>query len=114
MGFEPAYGISIMTIYRQMLTWLIPQRLVAAGLLAAPKPAPTQPTPSPAPTASGSAPRIIAPATTTPRRGRNRAGARRGDRAGEHRSDPDVPDRPGSGLVPGQLGDPGQHPVIGA
>ena len=40
-----AYGISILTVYRQMLTWLIPQRLVAAGLLAAPKPAPTQPTP---------------------------------------------------------------------
>jgi hypothetical protein len=33
------YGISIMTIYHQMLTWVIPQRLVAAGLLAATAPA---------------------------------------------------------------------------
>ena len=34
-----AYGISIMTIYHQMLTWVIPQRLVAAGLAAATAPA---------------------------------------------------------------------------
>jgi hypothetical protein len=27
------YGVSIMTIYNQMLTWVIPQRLVKAGLL---------------------------------------------------------------------------------
>jgi hypothetical protein len=32
------YGISIMTIYHQMLSWVIPQRLVAVGLLAPPKP----------------------------------------------------------------------------
>ncbi len=31
------YGISIMTVYNQMLTWVIPERLVAAGLM---KPAP--------------------------------------------------------------------------
>ncbi len=31
------YGISIMTVYNQMLTWVIPRRLVAAGLV---KPAP--------------------------------------------------------------------------
>jgi hypothetical protein len=30
------YGISIMTIYHQMLAWLIPQRLVAAGLIPQP------------------------------------------------------------------------------
>jgi hypothetical protein len=32
------YGISILTIYHQMLAWVIPQRLVAAGLRAPPKP----------------------------------------------------------------------------
>jgi hypothetical protein len=36
------YGISIMTIYHQMLTWVIPQRLVAAGLLTAPKATPAK------------------------------------------------------------------------
>jgi hypothetical protein len=36
------YGISIMTVYDQMLTWVIPQRLIAAGLLALPKPAPVR------------------------------------------------------------------------
>ena len=30
------YGIEIMTIYHQMLTWVIPQRLISAGLLAPP------------------------------------------------------------------------------
>jgi hypothetical protein len=39
-----AYGISIMTIYHQMLTWVIPQRLVAAGLLAPTAPAAKGPT----------------------------------------------------------------------
>jgi len=34
------YGISIMTIYQQMLNWVIPQRLVTAGLIAAPPAAP--------------------------------------------------------------------------
>ncbi len=44
------YGISIMTIYNQMLTWLIPQRLLAAGLIAAPPPAPAKgPTLAPLP-----------------------------------------------------------------
>jgi hypothetical protein len=36
------YGISIMTVYDQMLSWVIPQRLIAAGLLAPPKPAPAR------------------------------------------------------------------------
>jgi hypothetical protein len=30
------YGIEVMTIYHQMLSWVIPQRLVSAGLLAPP------------------------------------------------------------------------------
>ena len=34
-----SYGISIMTVYHQMLAWLIPQRLVSAGLMT-PRPAP--------------------------------------------------------------------------
>ena len=39
-----------MTIYNQMLTWLIPQRLLAAGLIAAPPPAPAKgPTLAPLP-----------------------------------------------------------------
>jgi mannosyl-glycoprotein endo-beta-N-acetylglucosaminidase len=33
------YGISIMTIYNQMLSWVIPERLVAAGLEKPPAPA---------------------------------------------------------------------------
>jgi hypothetical protein len=36
------YGISIMTVYNQMLSWVIPQRLQQAGLLN-PKPAPAKP-----------------------------------------------------------------------
>jgi hypothetical protein len=36
------YGISIMTIYHHMLAWVIPQRLVAAGLLAPMAPAPAK------------------------------------------------------------------------
>jgi hypothetical protein len=36
-----SYGISIMTVYHQMLAWLIPRRLVSAGLMA-PAPAPAQ------------------------------------------------------------------------
>jgi hypothetical protein len=36
------YGISIMTIYHHMLAWVIPQRLVAAGLLARTAPAPAK------------------------------------------------------------------------
>jgi hypothetical protein len=38
------YGIEIMTVYHQMLTWVIPQRLIAAGLLAAPPAAAKGPT----------------------------------------------------------------------
>jgi hypothetical protein len=38
-----AYGISIMTVYHQMLNWAITQRLVAAGLLPPPKAPATQP-----------------------------------------------------------------------
>ena len=34
------YGVSIMTVYQQMLAWVIPQRLIAAALLAPPRPAP--------------------------------------------------------------------------
>jgi hypothetical protein len=33
------YGISIMTVYQQMLAWAIPQRLTAAGLTAPVAPA---------------------------------------------------------------------------
>ncbi|MGH9057872.1 MAG: glucosaminidase domain-containing protein [Acidimicrobiales bacterium] len=41
------YGISIMTIYNQMLTWVIPQRLQQAGLATpAPAPAPASASPS--------------------------------------------------------------------
>jgi hypothetical protein len=36
------YGISIMTVYHQMLTWLIPQEEVSAGLIAPPQPSPAQ------------------------------------------------------------------------
>jgi hypothetical protein len=34
------YGISILSVYQQMLNWVIPQRLVQAGLLKPPKAAP--------------------------------------------------------------------------
>jgi hypothetical protein len=37
------YGIEILTIYHQMLSWVVPQRLVAAGLLAPPQPASARP-----------------------------------------------------------------------
>ncbi len=49
------YGISILSVYQQMLNWLIPQRLLDAGLLKAPKPAPAT-SPSPSATASVSPP----------------------------------------------------------
>jgi hypothetical protein len=39
------YGISIMTVYNQMLTWVIPERLVAAGLEKPPPPPPPAPPP---------------------------------------------------------------------
>jgi hypothetical protein len=83
-----AYGISILTIYQRMLNWLIPQRLVDAGLLAPPKPAPaTQPdhsqTPgqsqpptqsaapgsSPSPTTSVTSTTSTIPPSTTPGKG---------------------------------------------
>jgi hypothetical protein len=40
---SPVYGISIMTIYHQMLSWVIHERLIAAGLAPAPTPAAAQP-----------------------------------------------------------------------
>jgi hypothetical protein len=55
------YGISIMTIYDQMLTWVIPQRLIAAGLLAPPKPAPAPGAPG---TGKAAPPASVAPALT--------------------------------------------------
>ncbi len=39
------YGISIMTVYNQMLTWVIPKRLVAAGLEKPPPGTATTPVP---------------------------------------------------------------------
>jgi hypothetical protein len=68
------YGISIMTVYHQMLAWLIPQRLVAAGLLTPPGPAQTRapagggaaagagagPAPAQATAGSGAAPGVAA------------------------------------------------------
>jgi hypothetical protein len=46
-----SYGISIMTIYHQMLSWLIPQQLVSAGIIAPEKPpATTGPTAAKEPT----------------------------------------------------------------
>jgi hypothetical protein len=53
------YGISILTVYQQMLKWLIPQRLVDAGLLRPPKPAPA------ARPAAGSSTSGNSPASTT-------------------------------------------------
>jgi hypothetical protein len=50
-----AYGIAILTVYQEMLNWLIPQRLVDAGLLAPPKPPKAAPVTSP-PTAKSSSP----------------------------------------------------------
>jgi hypothetical protein len=63
------YGISIMTVYHQMLTWLIPQQELSVGLIApsnpaakgpelaplpgTPKPAPAKPAPAKAATANG-------------------------------------------------------------
>ena len=53
------YGISIMTVYHQMLSWLIPQRQIAAGLVAAKSPAAQGPELAPLPgakPATGSTP----------------------------------------------------------
>ncbi len=53
------YGISIMTIYHQMLSWLIPQRQIAAGLVASKSPASQGPELAPlpgAPPAAGATP----------------------------------------------------------
>jgi hypothetical protein len=48
------YGISIMTVYHQMLNWAITQRLVAAGLLPPPKAkAPAAKVPAPAAAGGG-------------------------------------------------------------
>ena len=61
-----SYGISILTVYQDMLNWVIPERLVAAGLLAAPKPAPATPAPTPAKSAGPASPLTpSAPTTAT-------------------------------------------------
>ena len=49
------YGISIMTIYHQMLSWLIPRRQIAAGLVAGPSPAAQGPELAPLPGAKPTA-----------------------------------------------------------
>ena len=54
------YGISIMTVYNQMLSWVIPQRLQAAGLISVPTTAARGPELAPLP---GSKP----PAKTAPK-----------------------------------------------
>jgi hypothetical protein len=72
-----AYGVSILTIYQQMLAWVIPQRLVAAGLVRPPKPIATAPgtashasprsnSLSPSGPASPSSSTTTPPTTTTP------------------------------------------------
>ncbi len=58
------YGISIMNVYHQMLTWLVPRRMVAAGITAAPGQAAQRPQPAPLP-GSGSDPRAPAPSAET-------------------------------------------------
>ena len=67
------YGISIMTVYHQMLSWLIPQRQIAAGLVAASSPAAQGPelaplpgTPAPAPAAAKPTSPSTAPAGSAP------------------------------------------------
>ena len=60
LGLQPLYGISILTVYNQMLTWLIPQRLVAAGILPPARPA-------------GAPPASASPAASTPVSPTNRA-----------------------------------------
>lgn len=60
------YGISIMTIYHQMLSWLIPRRQIAAGLVAGPSPAAQgpelAPLPGAKPTAAGTNPAKVSAA----------------------------------------------------
>ena len=58
------YGISILAVYQQMLKWLIPQRLVDAGLLQPPKPAPAARAPASSPGA-GSSPTTSTTSTTS-------------------------------------------------
>ena len=60
-----SYGISILTAYQDMLNWVIPERLEAAGLLAAPKPAALTPATGTS-TGPASRPAPSAPTTTTP------------------------------------------------
>jgi hypothetical protein len=67
-----AYGVSILTVYQQMLKWLIPQRLVDAGLVRPPEPAPAARPPagsssaSPVPTASTTSTTSTTRPTATP------------------------------------------------
>jgi hypothetical protein len=56
------YGISIMTVYHQMLNWAITQRLVAAGLI---KPPPKPPAAKQAAPAPGQPAPAAVPASTT-------------------------------------------------
>ena len=58
------YGISIMTVYERMLTWVIPQREVAVGLIAPTAATPQGPELAPLPGAAKPAP--TKPAATTP------------------------------------------------
>jgi hypothetical protein len=58
------YGISILATYHRMLNWLIPQRLIDAGLLAPPKPAPAIQTPASSSGGQGNSP--LPTTSTTP------------------------------------------------
>jgi hypothetical protein len=49
------YGVEILTVYQQILDWVIPQRLATAGLAPAPAPAPAPATPVPAAAPAGAA-----------------------------------------------------------
>jgi Mannosyl-glycoprotein endo-beta-N-acetylglucosaminidase len=74
------YGVSIMTVYQHMLAWVIPQRLMAAGLLAPPRPGPPHArvqvaTPAtPATPGTGTAGTAGAGGTAGPRDGAGRGG----------------------------------------
>jgi hypothetical protein len=57
------YGISIMTVYDRMLTWLIPQQELTVGLIAPSSPAAKGPELAPLP---GAKPGSQPPGATTP------------------------------------------------
>jgi hypothetical protein len=59
------YGISIMTIYNQMLTWLIPQEEVSAGLIAPTTPAAKGPALAPLPGGAAKPTKAVATTATT-------------------------------------------------